>query len=343
MSGTSLDGIDMAACIFHKDMHGWAFEIVQAVTYPYSDEWKNKIGELSKTDGLNFCKIHIEYGNLLGELALDFMGKSGFKPAFIASHGHTVFHQPEKGFTFQIGAGSSIAAISGIPVVCDFRTTDISLGGQGAPLVPIGDKLLFPQYDFCINLGGFSNISYDQNGKRLAFDICPVNTVLNDLAERLGSEYDQDGRIAREGVIAHELLSSLDNLPFYSSLPPKSLGREWLKTSFYPVFNSFNISEKDMMRTMVEHISNQISQILNTFPGNKNVLITGGGAHNQFLVERISANTLHNIQLPDKLLIDYKEALIFAFLGLLRFRNEINILSSVTGSRKDHSAGCIYQ
>jgi anhydro-N-acetylmuramic acid kinase len=342
MSGTSLDGIDIAACEFTFDDGKWSFEIVSCQTYPYSPDWVGKLAGLHTSDALTFSLVNIEYGCLLGRLARTFMDQTGFHPDLIASHGHTIFHQPSRSLTVQVGAGGAIAAEARVPVVCDFRTMDVALGGQGAPLVPIGDRYLFSAYDACLNLGGFANISFEHEGLRIAFDICPVNIVLNKLAARLDKEYDEDGEIARSGVIIPELLQMLNQIPYYGLNHPKSLGREWLEKEFLPIIEHGQWKANHLLRTVCEHIAQQVTKSLP--PGNSlRILATGGGAHNRFLVERIGNIGNYKVIIPLSEWVDYKEALIFAFLGVLRWIGESNVLHSVTGSRIDHSGGVIYQ
>lgn len=342
MSGTSLDGLDIAACEFILDGGKWSYKILFSHTYPYSAEWSEKLKGLPFSDAFTFSITNKDYGHLLGRLTRSFMENTGFHPDMIASHGHTVFHQPDKGITVQIGSGSAIAAETGIPVICDFRSADLALGGQGAPLVPIGDRLLFSEYDACINLGGFANISMEKEGNRIAFDICPVNIILNRLAEKLGYPYDSNGDLARSGSVIPELLGKLNNLAYYRQEPPKSLGREWLESIYMPVVSDFNDPEPDLLHTVCEHIAIQVNRSLS---GKKTckTLVTGGGAHNNFLMDLVSKKGNHHWTIPEKQLVDFKEALIFAFLGVLRWKNEINVLHSVTGSRTDHSAGGIYK
>lgn len=351
MSGTSLDGLDLAYCKFTFNK-GWEYNILAAKTYPYTSEWREKLSAVEKKSSEELAALHSEYGHFIGKAIVKFLtelsfprGLTGKRNIFISSHGHTIFHQPERKFTFQLGNGAAIAAECNFPVVCDFRSNDVALGGQGAPLVPIGDKLLFPEFDFCLNIGGIANISFDNpKGERLAYDICPANIVLNYLAATKGKVYDKNGEIARAGSVSKKLLKVLDSLNFYSKKPPRSLGKEWIMKYFYPVLNRYNISPEDKMRTVVEHIAIQINSQLvqQNKTGRKKLLITGGGAHNKFLVERIKANSFLNIIIPEKITIDFKEALIFAFLGVLRIRNEVNCLSSVTGAKKDNCGGAIY-
>lgn len=260
---------------------------------------------------------------------------------FVSSHGHTALHQPEKGITLQIGNHKSISGLINNTVVCDFRKQDVALGGQGAPLVPIGDKLLFSEYDACLNLGGFSNISYNKNNDRIAFDMCPVNIVLNHYCRTIDLDFDDEGKIARSGILNIELLNKLNKLEYYALSHPKSLGIEWVNSNIYPLITKSDLSLKDILRTCIEHMAFQISKEINSKQF-RNVLVTGGGAYNAFLIERLKHLTTTQIHIPEKEIIDFKEALIFGFLGVLKIRNEVNCLASVTGSKHDHSSGVIY-
>jgi anhydro-N-acetylmuramic acid kinase len=344
MSGTSLDGLDIAYCEFVKNRK-WKFKIVHAETIKYSKDWKTKLGEAIKLKKNNIDSLNIEYGNYIGKEVLKFMNRKKKYPDFISSHGHTVFHQPEKGITLQIGDGKIISSICKLQVVNDFRSGDVALGGQGAPLVPIVDKILFSEYEFCLNLGGIANISFDNpKEERIAYDICPVNLVLNDLATLLGKELDSEGRFASKGKLNESLLEKLNALPFYKTKSPKSLGREWVENKFIPVLFTFNIPVQDKLRTAVEHIAIQITNAVNSpfTIRNSSLLVTGGGTYNKFLVERIAFHSKCKIIIPDDKTIQFKEAMAFAFLGTLKMRGEINILKSVTGAKRNSSGGRIY-
>ncbi len=338
MSGTSLDGLDIAACGFYVENHQWKFKIYHAKTIPYDEGWKNKLKDLHLKDAFTYALANVEFGHLLGRSINSFMADTGFNPDLIASHGHTVFHRPDLGFTSQIGCGSAIAAETGFPVVFDFRSLDLALGGQGAPLVPVGDKYLFGEYDACLNLGGFANISMDIGSDRIAYDICPVNFVLNRLAGELGLDYDKDGQLARRGVIDPDILERLNVLDYYSVPYPKSLGREWVEAILDPILAESSCTPVTLLRTFTEHIAIQV----NNAAGNgklKSILVTGGGAKNKFLMERIRSSGINTWKIPDELIVDYKEALVFAFLGMLRHRKDVNTLHSVTGSRMDNCGG----
>jgi anhydro-N-acetylmuramic acid kinase len=341
MSGTSLDGLDIAFCEFETDESRWSYKILLGETIPYNEEWRHRLAIMDKSTALEIITTDIEYGHFSGKLVKAFIDKHKIRPDFIASHGHTIFHQPEKKITWQIGKGSSIAAETGLPVVCDFRSLDVALGGQGAPLVPIGDRLLFGEFDYCLNLGGFANISCEKNGQRIAYDICPANIVLNHLAGKIGKSYDPSGQMAWIGNLSSTLLSNLNQLPYYGQKPPKSLGKEWVLSHILPILDNSSILLNDQLNTFCEHIAIQISRAVGTDRDMK-ILVTGGGAFNDYLLERINYHLHGPIILPDENTINFKEALIFAFLGVLRWREETNCLRSVTGATKDITGGTIY-
>ncbi len=339
MSGTSLDGLDIAYCRFSHTGGNWQFAIETAETIAYPLPLAEKLKGATSLEEKELHHLDIELGDFFGRQVNQFISRHKFSVDFIASHGHTVFHQPEKRFNLQIGNPQVLSKITGLPVVADFRTRNIMAGGQGAPLVPIGDKLLFNEYNYCINLGGFSNISYDnKTGKRIAFDICPVNIVLNQLAKETGKDYDINGETGKQGKIHQPLLDELNAISYYSQSAPKSLGSEWLEKNFLPVLSKYNLSVTDQLRTVYEHIVFQIKKILDPLLTGK-ILFTGGGAHNTFLTELLRKNLKQTVVLPDKQIIDYKEALIFAFLGVLRKENIPNCLSSYTGAPEDMVCG----
>lgn len=341
MSGTSLDGVDITYCQFQKKEETWKYQIMKGQTIPYSADWQSRLKSVETGNGIELVQMDHEYGHLLGKLTRSFIDENNFRPDFIASHGHTVYHQPGKKITLQIGKGSAIAAESGYPVICDFRSTDVALGGQGAPLVPIGDRLLFPEYDYCLNLGGIANISYENEGRRLAFDVCPVNMVMNTLANHYNKSFDENGDMARHGELNHELFRKLNDLEYFHLNPPKSLGKEWVLKEFFPLLEQSGIPVEDQLRSVAEHIAFQVSKAVQPDPARK-VLVTGGGAFNRFLMERIQGNCQIQIIIPDPDTVIFKEALIFGFLGILRWRNEVNCLKSCTGASQDNSGGAIY-
>lgn len=353
MSGTSLDGLDMCYTRFWLERSGkpkgeWKYEIIRAEDESYPDELKRKLATAQSMNAEEYALLHSDYGIYLGQRVRAFIERTGARPHYIASHGSTVFHQPAIRFTAQIGSGAGIAAESGVDCICDFRTTDVALHGQGAPLVPIGDRHLFYEYDYCLNLGGFSNISSEaveeRNGKsvaiRVAYDISPVNYVLNHYTRSIGKDYDRDGLMARNGKICRELLERLNSLDFYKMKGPKSLGREWVESQVLPLIDSYAISMEDKLSTFCEHVAMQIARHIK---GGK-VLLTGGGALNLYLVERMQANAPQcKYVVPDRQTVNFKEALIFAFLGALYVADMPNCMSSVTGAAYNCIGGALYK
>lgn len=341
MSGTSLDGIDLAHILLQFSNGEWQFEIHKSQTISYDDEWVETLREAVGFSAEELVQLNKDYTVHLASVIKDFIATLNISDLdAVCSHGHTILHQPNSGITLQIGNLPVIAQLIGQRVVCDFRVQDVKLGGQGAPLVPIGDRLLFAEYDYCLNLGGFSNVSFEDNKERIAFDICPVNTVLNFYANKLGYDYDEGGKIAAGGNIIPEILEELNNLDFYAQPYPKSLGFEFVKGTVLPIMENSIGSAADMLRTFCEHIAIQIAGAIKS----GSMLVTGGGAYNTFLMERLQKLAPQiKIELPDDSTIQYKEALIFALLGVLKLRGEINVLGSVTGAVRDHSSGNIFE
>ena len=339
MSGSSLDGIDLALVRFTSDNGHYTYDILKATTLSYPESWQRQLANafLSKPEDL--VTLDKAYGAYLGLQVSEFVKHCPVKPDFVASHGHTIFHKPELRYTLQIGDGQALADACGLTVVNDFRTEDVNKGGQGAPLVPIGDKLLFDDFDICLNIGGIANLSYQWEGKRIAYDICIANQALNWLARREGLAYDKDGLIAQRGKVNEELLNHLNDNVFFRQAPPKSLGREFFETYQKQAIETCDTA--DAMATFVEHIAYQIGSTIGLLPQGR-MLVTGGGAHNRFLVERIRQHTKHQVVVPDSQTVDYKEALIFALLGLLRLEGCTNVLCSVTGAPTDSCSGKIW-
>lgn len=341
MSGTSLDGIDLAEVIFTvSDQGNWNFKVLSSKTTLYSLEIKQHLQEAISYTEEQLNEFNKHYTKYLASVIAEFISAHRIKNIdAVCSHGHTIFHQPEKGLTLQIGNLPQLATLIHQKVVCDFRIQDIAFGGQGAPLVPIGDELLFSGYDYCLNLGGFANVSFEYEQKRIAYDICPVNIILNPLAEKLGFSYDDKGSLAQKGKIIISLLSDLNNLSYYKEKPPKSLGIEWVKEQINPILENSSASPNDKLRTLTEHIAYILS---NQFRKGSKVLVTGGGAYNTFLLNRIQFYKKLNLTIPLPEIIEFKEAIIFGLLGVLKIRKEINCLASVTGAKKDHSSGYIF-
>ena len=338
MSGTSLDGLDICYVKFSKS-ENWSFEILSAETISYDETWKLKLQNATQISAEDLLALDKEFGFFLGEKTQEFISKNNIiNIDVIASHGHTVFHQPQRKFTLQIGDGRAIKILTNKTVVYDFRSQDVLLGGNGAPLVPIGDELLFSEFDACLNLGGFSNISLKKNQERIAFDISPVNVVLNFFAEKLGENYDKNGDFAKDGNINLEILEQLNALEFYQKSHPKSLGIEFVKAEIFPLLK--DETPENILATFTEHIAIQIAKVFNENQLKK-VLVTGGGTFNSYLIEKIREKSATEIIIPDEKIINFKEALIFALMGVLRMNNEINVLCSATGSSENHSSGIV--
>jgi len=337
-----MDGVDLACCEFKGDSQHWSFRILASETLPYSSELQAKLEQACSWDRQRIDELDRELGLLYAGMLNDFHRKIKLTPDYIASHGHTVLHDPDRGITLQAGNGRIMADRTGITVINDFRSEDVAQGGQGAPLVPLGDRLLFADYDGCLNLGGFANISYENpQVQRVAYDLCPANMALNWVASLAGMPFDRNGEMAAKGKIDSVLLAGLNRLDFYAALPPKSLGREWFLEHFIPLMKQVELSVTDLMATVLEHIAVQIARGINA-AGIRSLLITGGGTLNQTLIERLEYYTNASLMIPEDQVIHYKEALIFALLGLLKVRGEINCLASVTGGREDISAGTIH-
>ncbi len=363
MSGTSLDGTDLCYCSFSPEegKGDWKYRIQQATTIPYPEDWKEQLRNAPGLQGRELIALHMAYGKYLGQVAYDFFLRHQIKnPGVLASHGHTIYHRPDLGYTFQLGHGAAIASIAQTTVVSDFRSMDVSMGGQGAPLVPLGDKLLFGQYTYCLNLGGFANVSFEDQNQRLAFDICPFNFVINRLVREAhipkagyminkGSKedprfltYDPEGQIARKGQTDHKLLEQLNGLPFYQLAGPKSLGEEWVNADLWPLLERSNLPLEDKLHTFYEHAAQQLLSCLKPVPGDT-LLVTGGGSHNRYFIECLGRhNSNLTIVLPDQQTIDFKEALVFALLGLKCIQKEDNCLASATGASIDNIGGSIH-
>ena len=346
MSGTSLDGLDLAYCEFWKEGEKWAFKIEETKSIDYDSVRRNELKNTITRAADELLLLHNTYGTWLGKQAKIFIEEKALEVDFICSHGHTTHHQPQNGLTFQIGSGQHLANSSGHPVVCDFRTNDVALGGQGAPLVPIGDRLLFSEYDFCLNLGGISNISFEHKGNRVAYDIGLANMVLNHITQKIGLSYDEDGKLAREGVLNTPLLDALNALAYYRLPFPKSTGYEWFLEKVVPLIDTCSDTVPNLLCTSIHHICEQVAlQVKNNGAKPKNTLfVAGGGALNSFMMETLQEklDTTASVVLTTPTLIAFKEALVFALMGVLRLQNDINVLSSVTGATKDSSSGVVF-
>ena len=346
MSGTSLDGLDLVFARLTESAGAWEYQILASGCVEYEPKTRQRLQAAIEMDVDELLAFHTEYGGFLGEQAARFLEAQDLPADAVASHGHTVHHRPESGFTFQLGCPQQVALRCGVPCIGDFRSLDIRLGGQGAPLVPIGDRLLFGSYDFCLNLGGISNISFESKGKRIAFDIGIANMLLNYLSLEAGRPYDAGGALARSGTVLPTLLQALDNLPYYRQPFPKSTGYEWFRDEIVPLLEAHPGTPEDRLHTATVHVAGTVARQIDKLSGESpaSVLVTGGGAYNDFLMERIREGTRPGIriEIPGDGLVENKEALVFALLGALRLSGAVNVLSSVTGARGDSCSGVLY-
>jgi anhydro-N-acetylmuramic acid kinase len=355
MSGSSLDGLDIVFAEIQENGGKWTYEILHADCYTYPGEWITKLKQATSLSALDYQLLHTEYGHYLGKQVNKFIDENElqYKVALVASHGHTTFHIPVKKMTAQLGDGAAIAATTQLPVVTDLRSLDIAFGGQGAPIVPIGEKLLLSQYDLFLNLGGIANISASGEPPLggWGFDVCAANRVLNMLAADAGKEYDEGGKMAASGKTDDKLLEQLNALEYYKQAYPKSLANDFGTDTVYPLIKRASLSVNNALRTYTEHIAQQIKNAIMDVSNpksqiqNPKLLVTGGGAFNNFLIECIKDHlAAFNIEviIPDEKLVKFKEALIMALIGVLRWREETNVLSSVTGAARDSVGGAMW-
>lgn len=346
MSGTSLDGIDLAHCTFSTEEGHWTYKINAAYTIPYTLYWEEQLANLEELNAYQLQRLDIEYGAMVGELVKTFQQNFGLRADLIASHGHTAFHDPQKRISKQIGDPIGIWSVTDSPVVADFRQGDVLLNGEGAPLAPIADWWLFKEYPVCLNLGGIANISLKANLNNTikAFDVAPCNLIINHLANEKGLSYDDKGAMAKQGRVDHSTLEILNTLPFYKTTGPKSLDKNAVYQTYLPILDNADLVTEDKLATFTDHLAYQVGIVTaaSEIGSDSSMLITGGGAFNDFLMEKIQRHSGLKIRKPANTLIEYKEAMAFAFMGLLRCQNAINCFKSVTGARKSHVAGNLY-
>jgi anhydro-N-acetylmuramic acid kinase len=350
MSGSSLDGLDIVFAELNEQAGQWTYEIIEADCFAYSPEWQNKLRRAIHLNALDYQLLHTAYGHYLGEQVNRFIEDHGlqYQVGLVSSHGHTSFHVPSQRMTAQLGDGAAIAAVTGLPVVSDLRALDIAFGGQGAPIVPIGEQLLLKDYSYYLNLGGIANISLNLPGGYIAFDVCPANRVLNMICSTIGKEYDEGGAMAATGMVNDALLRQLNELDYYRLPYPKSLANEMGTDIIYPLVAATGLTPQDQLRTVVAHIVEQIRLSLSNIErpeGPANLLATGGGALNSFVIEQLQ-QALEPLQIkvvvPEEKLVQYKEALVMALIGVLRWRQEYNVLSSVTGASRNSIGGALW-
>jgi anhydro-N-acetylmuramic acid kinase len=359
MSGSSLDGLDIAYVHLQETGGRWSMEIQQTACIPYNHEWVEKLRGAIRLSALDYMLLHTDYGHFIGKAVNQFIEDHHLehKVDMIASHGHTTFHMPLRGMTGQIGDGASIAAETRLPVISDLRALDLAFGGQGAPIVPIGEKLLLGDYGFLLNLGGIANLSFryaneNKEDQYHAFDVSPANRVLNMIVKRDGLLMDEGGKIAASGKLDTKLLAALERLDYYGLAYPKSLANDFGTDVVFPMVSGAKLSTADALNTFIEHIASQLKKDITEIVGRHHIqpegqqlLVTGGGALNNYLVERIVANLEPlgiKVVVPDRQLIEFKEAVVMALIGVLRWREEYNVLSSVTGARRDSIGGALW-
>lgn len=342
MSGSSLDGLDLCLASFAETEAGWTYALESSETVVYPPYLQQQLATAHTLSGLGLMQLDEALGRFFSDAVAGFLrGKPA--PVLVSTHGHTIFHQPEGGFTTQIGGAAQLAARLRLPVVYDFRSADVGLGGQGAPLVPIGDALLFKSYDACLNLGGIANISFQHQNKRIAYDLACCNMVLNAASALLGHAYDAGGELAQQGQVNAALLDQLHGLAFYKQSPPRSLGREHFEAVLKPLLFEGAYSPKDILATWSVHLAALLGEEINKYDLKGRILVTGGGAYNHYLIAQMQKHSSATFHLPSSELIEQKEALIFGFLGLLRYLRRPNVLSEVTGSSSDHCAGALIE
>jgi len=342
MSGSSLDGLDVDFSFFSETKAGWTYQNITSATISFPGELHSRLKNADQIFGKELTKLDIDFGNWVGKKIMEFCENCEQVPDLISSHGHTIFHEPENEFTLQIGSAQCIAQKTKLPVISDFRLKDIVKGGQGAPLVVIGEKLLLREYKSFLNLGGIANLTLFEEGKIKSFDIAPCNQVLNHFSKKLGLAYDAEGEWARRGAVDKEWLEYLKTVSYFKKNPPKSLANQF--TSQY-VLKSYPTKTEDALNTYCYFLKYELEKwIKNLLPGKQEVpiLATGGGAKNTFLMEVFNQSPFLDLIAADEHLVDYKEAMIFGFLGALRWFDQINILSAATGANSDSCSGTIY-
>lgn len=352
MSGSSLDGVDLAYCEFRLDGKQIDFDLLIAETIPFDEKWISRLQYLPTQNALTFAKTHVYFGHYLGELLNDFIKRCEIKPDFIASHGHTIFHDPDRRFTTQIGEGGAIAAITKRTVVCDFRTQDVAINGEGTPIAPAADRYLFSEYDLMMNIGGIANVTCNAKGKYIAFDTSAANQILNVLANFRDLEYDKNGELAAQGTVIPSILEALEGLGYFKQSYPKSIANSWVRERILPIFIENEASIEDKLHTAVEHIATETAAaIKGIFRKEKlpkkeyRLLVTGGGGFNGFLIKKIQEKVLPlgvKVEVPEPEIIEYKEAILMGLMGVLRMEERVNCFSSVTGARRDTVGGAVY-
>lgn len=346
MSGSSLDGLDIAYAHIQLDPEP-AFRIVAADTFAYTDAELQVLRTVSRTGTHADDQTDQWFGAVSAAYISAFLRQLGYPPVdLVASHGHTTLHKPSLGISQQIGDPQVMANALRLPVIARFRQADVDAGGQGAPLVPLCDQLFFSEYDACLNIGGIANISFETPQGRVGFDICGANQILNFFAEQAGWPYDAEGEMAAAGEMDPALFDQLNAVPFLAAPYPKSLDNHFVHRAFIEPLQRAPLMLNDKLATAAHHIAYQIARVIEQQPGRRaladyRLLVTGGGAFNRHLIRLIRDHARIQVQLPDTIIIQYKEALAMALMGVLRFQNRSNFLPSVTGASAAVSGGVI--
>jgi len=348
-SGTSLAGLDLVFAALTEVRGKWTYEVKASERVEYTAEWEEKLGKAADLPARDYLLLHSEYGHFIGHAVNQFIAdhQLDHQVHFIAAHGDTVFHIPAQKMTAQLGDGAAISAVTGLSVISDLRAMDIAFGGKGAPLLPIAEQLLFPDYQYRVNLGENATLAAQIDGQLIASDICACNYVLDTLAETLNFPFDKDGQLAAGGVTDQSLLNALNGLAFYNEASPRHMSSKFGTGTVLPMIQQHQLSTQGKLNTYTHHIAAQIEKIVkDLLPQEENVprslLLTGGGAANTYLVKTIEAALQpHNVTVTVQH-DPFRNALMIALLGALRWRQEPNGLASVTGAEKDSVGGALW-
>lgn len=353
LSGSSLDGADLAVCSFSVDpltptkLLSWNIHLAR--TIPYPQEWITRFKNLPGASARDLVLADTELGHYYGVLINQLLKEHSITVDLISSHGHTIFHFPELKTTTQIGDGAAIVSETGIDTVTQLRSVDVAFAGEGAPLAPLGDRYLYPGYTYYLNLGGIANVTAYQDEKIIAFDICPCNQIFNALAETIGQDFDRDGAIAASGNLNHPLLARLQDDDYLIKPYPKSLDNTWSQEHQVKQAIQWDARLEDKMNTAVEFVALEIAKACRqlTQPESSTerptLFCTGGGALNAHLISRIAFHCPEiELVLPSRKIIEFKEVSFIALAGLFRCLRVPNLYASVTGAPSDTINGALY-
>lgn len=353
MSGSSMDGLDLAFIRLNTEVGkpgllSASYELLHGATMPIPEELLNQLKYSSKLDALSLLTLDQDFGSWAGKAIDTAIKQTSFSPSLIGFHGHTVFHFPDRKVSFQLGHGAVLSAYTQLPVVTDFRSQDMALGGQGAPMVSIAEKWLWPDYSGFLNLGGICNITLKKTKEAYeSADIWVCNQILNHLAREVGHSYDDRGLIAAKGLPIDELIEALLLAEWFEKKAPKSLDNSYLYEEVIPLFNKYrDYSTGDKLHSAViviaKAIANHVNAVYHSEAIQGGIMLTGGGALNDFLVEKIRAELTCDIFLPDLETIQFKEAIMVAFAGWLRWRGLPNFIKEATGAKSDAIGGVLH-